>query len=233
MPAQGSDSRRPSYASNFSGDSILSYNSSLSTPATSVASSVSSPMSPVMSTDSSMYSTMGQQPNRTFPTHILGLLTALESDPTSAAAALKAQDVPSLFAASSGKTDRPVETEAIHAALARLADRLSRAESASSTNRPHIGRRNSSGTSQSSLVSPSPVLSSRAFSGLMGINDSSSVSTESTIAEDRDGEESGSPTFASGPSAEEELGQLRAQVQDFARVCKVRIELCILLCSFL
>lgn len=76
-------------------------------------------------------------------------------------------------------------------------------------------------TSQSSHVAPSPVLSSRAFSGLMGINDSSSVTTESTIAEDRDGEESGSATFASGPSAEEELGQLRAQVQDFARVCKV------------
>lgn len=152
--------------------------------------------------------------------YILGLLDALESDPGSLSQSLAAGSN-SGDATGSSQT---FETQAILASVARIADKLVKAQQ-------------STGTQQ--LATPSatpPAANNETASRLMGTGAGSSsnageaavvgngpvsavASPRSAVSSNQDHSSDG---FDGQPlSAEKELRLLKAQVQDFARVCKV------------
>ena len=198
--------------------------------------------------------TEGAQLGRTFPTFILGLLTALEADPAHVSRSLTSA-VAAEFGLANGHA--PPETDAILASVGRLAEKL---QAANANADPHVaagqqhhqnanrtpspsfdhdavsrligrqpqpqpGTSNGSSNGQSpaaakvgspdELVVPGvPVVSAEAARALHNDHDrraSDLLAVDDVIVED------GQPL-----SAEKELRLLKAQVQDFARVCKVR-----------
>ena len=190
------------------------------------------------------------QLGRTFPTFILGLLTALEADPAHVSRSL-ASAVASEFGLANGHA--APETDAILASVGRLAERLQtgpatnaadvhvaagqQQHSVNRTPSPSfdhdavsrlIGRQPSNGNvdkhqpasgsaagTPDELVVPGvPIVSAEAARALHNDHDrraNDMLDVDDVIVED------GQPL-----SAEKELRLLKAQVQDFARVCKVR-----------
>ena len=160
---------------------------------------------------------------RSFPTLILGLLTALEADPAHVARSLHSSHAraPANFGLSHGQT--PAETDTILASISRIADKLAKQDDdhvRDVQTASHVGAFNHEAVSRligiqapylpkltpitATLTTPS-YPSHRASSP-----DNSPRSAVTDIAEDDIGL----------PSAEKELRQLKAQIKDFARVCK-------------
>lgn len=148
--------------------------------------------------------------SRTFPTYVLGLLTALEASPVATSTGLQqtSNSAPSGFATPNGNNlDRPAETDAIHASIGRLAERLAKAESLIPTNSTAL----SNGFQKPATSSAPTSTKSR--------HASNAPPFSSAILQDL--VNGGPPNpYDEGPrsSAEEELGQLKDQVKDFARV---------------
>ena len=197
-------------ASSYNGSSISS-RGSISTVATSLGSPAlydSALLSPVFNLSMT---------TRSFPSYVSGLLAALEADPQSAAKNLRNGYSPSSFQPSMPEESRPIESDAIYASIVRLAERLAKAEAKGSINQP---------APLQGALPPTPEISpaimsessdadiyhqaTPAFAGQTHI-----TSVPMTPAS------SNEEPYVYPASAEEELGQLKAQIQDFARVCKV------------
>lgn len=171
-----------------------------------------------------------QASSRTFPTYVLGLLTALEADPAGTSASLHqaTSQPPSAFSsASSGSNsalDRPAETDAIYASIARLADRLAKAEAGHQT----VTTANQAAPNPSSQQQPFPSSSlqngNKAAPNGAAATKPRPSSTASPFAPAvlmdlvNGGPPKLPPEEGARSTAEEELGQLKDQVKDFARV---------------
>jgi osomolarity two-component system sensor histidine kinase NIK1 len=165
---------------------------------------------------------------------VLGLLTALEADPQHAATSLHAAQAKGAGALDFGVSaeQAPVEMDAVLASITRIAERLAKAESGAGRHSANDAHNNGA---RSPVESPVP-FNHEAVSRLIGLQPSASPSQPQPIATD-----SLSPSFVSKqaevspvasfgtessdgapnrPSAEQELKQLKAQIKDFARVCK-------------
>ena len=180
---------------------------------------------------------------------VLSLLDTLERDPQGVLATLKTEEkrrhddpigYSEKFAA------YPPETDAIIASLARIADNAARRETPISPTREmrrHNDRRPPTGQSLSGSVISSPNISNTTpssadssanaivvppslhtySSGGSVVSVSSGVApSESTATTASRASDYGDATNEGQLSAEQELKLLKAQVQDFARVCKVR-----------
>lgn len=157
--------------------------------------------------------------SRTFPTYVLGLLTALEADPSTTAANLhqSSTSAPSGFAMTNGSNsaERPAETDAIYAAVTRIAERLAKAESSQRTYHQAPRAR----LSLSGPIPPPPEPPKSHGSQKRKQSHASSPFASGVLQDLVNGGPKGI-AVDDGPrsTAEEELGQLKDQVKDFARV---------------
>ena len=161
---------------------------------------------------------------RSFPTLVLGLLTALEADPAYVAHSLHSPHARSPASFRLGQGQAPAETEAILTSISRIADKLSRNDGS------HLSDIHAS--------SPAPgAFNHEAVGKLIGIQPPTSKSNFPTAGLSLPSLSHNEETYSSTsnihavavenaeedielPSAEKELRQLKAQIKDFARVCK-------------
>lgn len=164
------------------------------------------------------------KPGSEYPSYILGLLQALENDPQRLAQSLGSRGNSPSSIPGDATASQTAETQAILASVGRIADKLVKAQQITSSNQHYA----------TSTPTP-PALNNETASRLMGIHPDSSnagdaahtsngmhsavASPRSAISSTADHSSDG---FDGQPlSAEKELRLLKAQVQDFARVCKV------------
>lgn len=226
--------------SSLSNDSSLS-NTSISsrmqfTPASSLAPSPAPQLSPTYehklshSADSfPPFSSvdLSQDPNaRTFPTHILALLLMLETDPNQ----ILKLGTPSLIPNvpfTPLPAGRPVESDALASCIYRLAERLILCNGTSKGLNGLDSKVSDLVNTRALPLTPSSSHDEPTHENLKSINDGQVQQVIQNVTPPL------SPlAFHTSPpgqqsngalTAEEELRQLKAQVQDFARVCKVSL----------
>ena len=165
-----------------------------------------------------------------YPAYILSLLNALESDPQRLSRSLAAAPASvSIPGDATAQQQQGVENEAILASVARIADKLVKAQQqdtgsqryAAPTPIPPAGVNNETSSrlsGQNSNSAGGAVTDSNGAQSSVASPPYSGGSSITTSSPDHT-----SDGFDGQPlSAEKELRLLKAQVQDFARVCKVR-----------